>query len=160
MNILPALALAFFLITPAAVARTNGPSHRPYDPPPRIEECMARNIYYEARGASLLGMVAVGHVVLNRTADLRFPSDPCLVIHQREAGRCQFSWTCTAARHRRPPNTPEWRRARAAAYLVLSGEVLDITDNAIYFHSTSVRPGWRHLVQTARIDGHIFYKER
>lgn len=155
------LALIFFHPTPHVANATTSPAAAiAADPSPRVLDCMARNIYYEARGASIAGMVAVGQVVLNRAASLRFPSDPCQVIHQRVNGRCQFSWTCTSARHRQPSDPVEWSRARAAAYIALQPDTPDLTDNALYFHAESARPVWRHLIRTARIDGHIFYKER
>jgi spore germination cell wall hydrolase CwlJ-like protein len=59
--------------------------------------CLAQNIYFEARGEPLLGKIAVGHVVLNRVADKRFPGHVCKVIQQggnRRLHRCQFSWWC------------------------------------------------------------------
>lgn len=163
MNLLLFVLLIFLFFYPhpqPATAATAGTAAILPEPSARILDCMARNIYYEARGASTAGMVAVGQVVLNRAADLRFPSDPCQVIYQRASGRCQFSWTCTASRHRDPADPAEWRRARTAAYIALHPTTPDLTDNALYFHAESVRPGWRHLVRTARIDGHIFYKER
>ncbi len=40
-------------------------------------ECLALNIYHEARGEPDEGKVAVGHVVMNRAADPRF-SGSCL----------------------------------------------------------------------------------
>jgi len=59
--------------------------------------CMALNIYFEARGEPFLGKIAVGHVVLNRIAHSRYPSNACDVIRQggeRRRHRCQFSWWC------------------------------------------------------------------
>ena len=44
--------------------------------------CMAENIYYEAGGESYTGKLAVGHVVLNRKRDHRYPNSICKVIHQ------------------------------------------------------------------------------
>ena len=36
-------------------------------------DCLALNIYFEARGEPKLGQIAVGHVVLNRVVDKRYP---------------------------------------------------------------------------------------
>ena len=44
--------------------------------------CLAQNIYFEARGEPMVGMVAVGHVVLNRAADSHWPRRVCSVIKQ------------------------------------------------------------------------------
>ena len=49
----------------------------------REVQCLAQNIYYEARNEPEEGKVAVGLVTLNRTQDSRFPDSVCGVVHQR-----------------------------------------------------------------------------
>ena len=58
--------------------------------------CLALTIYFEARGESELGQLAVGHVVMNRTRDADFPRTVCGVVQQggEARNRCQFSWWC------------------------------------------------------------------
>ena len=118
--------------------------------------CLTEAIYREAKGQSPAGQLAVGQVILNRANDRRFPSDICEVIYQRDARRCQFSWVC----HPRlpPPHPTEYASAARAAEQVLSN-LPDLTRGAIYFHDTSIS-GWPRLRQTARIDNHIFYRDR
>ena len=80
-------------------------------------KCMAENIYFEGRAEPMIGKIAIGHVVMNRIEDKRFPDTICGVVHQgpvRESwktkkdptlakedriyyprkNRCQFSWWC------------------------------------------------------------------
>jgi len=57
-----------------------------------------------------------------------------------------------------PSNVNEWTEAEHSARLAL-GNTPDLTHGALYFHDTSM-VGWRHLLKTARIDNHIFYKDR
>ena len=71
-------------------------------------ECLALNMYHEARGQGSAGLLAVSSVVLNRVNDKRFPNTICEVIEQgptRESWKkngefypirhkCQFSWWC------------------------------------------------------------------
>ena len=80
-------------------------------------KCMAENIYFEGRAEPMVGKIAIGHVVMNRIEDLRFPDTICGVVKQgpvRESwktkkdpslkdnerkfypikNRCQFSWWC------------------------------------------------------------------
>ena len=80
-------------------------------------KCMAENIYFEGRAEPMIGKIAIGHVVMNRIEDERFPNTICGVVHQgpvRESwktrqhkdlpkekriyypikNRCQFSWWC------------------------------------------------------------------
>lgn len=120
--------------------------------------CMTRAIYWEARGQSLPGQIAVGQVILNRANDRRFPADICDVVFQRNAHTCQFSWVCTPRGHLPPSNVNEWLQAKQSAKLALAN-MPDLTHGALYFHDTSM-VGWRHLKRTTRIDNHIFYKDR
>jgi len=124
----------------------------------RYLNCMTRAIYWEARGQSRAGQIAVGQVILNRANDVRFPADICDVVFQRRGNSCQFSWACTQRRHLPPSNVNDWTQAEQSALLVLANTP-DLTHGALYFHDTSM-VGWRHLKRTTRIDNHIFYKDR
>ena len=125
----------------------------------RRADCLARAIYWETRGASVAGMVAVAQVILNRAADPRWPADPCAVVFQKVGRVCQFSWACTSLRDRMPPDEVAWGEARKVAVAALGG-LPTMVGGALYFHASYVRPGWRHLRRVAAIDGHIFYEER
>src|SRR3546814_7995264 len=50
--------------------------------------CLAGAVYFESRGESLAGQLAVAHVIINRAESGRFPSSYCGVVHQRS----QFSF--------------------------------------------------------------------
>ena len=50
--------------------------------------CLAKNIYHEARGESYLGQVAVAFVTMNRAQE-KFYNDTCKTVYERKA----FSWT-------------------------------------------------------------------
>src|ERR1700685_59090 len=62
-------------------------------------ECLAENVYFEARGEPLEGQYAVAEVTLNRTRSDHFPHTVCGVVHQTRwdpsRGRfvADFSWT-------------------------------------------------------------------
>ena len=47
----------------------------------QAKECMALNLYWEARSEGVEGMTAVGWVVLNRMKDSRYPESVCGVIN-------------------------------------------------------------------------------
>lgn len=55
--------------------------------------CLAKNIYHEARGESMLGQQAVALTTINRANDKRWPATYCGVIYQAY----QFSWTLKRA---------------------------------------------------------------
>lgn len=123
-------------------------------------ECLAKNIYFEARDQSTLGQRAIAWVTLNRVASADYPNTICEVVWQDS----QFSWT-QDGKSDVPKNQEAWSRARALAELVYSRyygshNFPDPTDGAIMFHATYVKPYWRkHFEKTVRIDDHIFYKE-
>jgi hypothetical protein len=58
--------------------------------------CMASAIYFEARGESYRGQVAVGQVVMNRVAHRLYPDTICAVVFQNQSKRnaCQISFAC------------------------------------------------------------------
>ncbi len=122
--------------------------------------CMALNIYFEARGEPFLGKIAVGHVVLNRIANRRYPSNACAVIQQggeRRRYRCQFSWWCDG-RSDQPRNEASWREAIFVAMLIHRGATKDPTGGALWYHADSVDPYWsRQMLRFAKIGRHIFY---
>jgi spore germination cell wall hydrolase CwlJ-like protein len=122
--------------------------------------CMALNIYFEARGEPFLGKIAVGHVVLNRVAHRRYPSNACAVIQQggeRRRYRCQFSWWCDG-RSDQPRNDASWREAIFVAMLIHRGATKDPTGGALWYHADSVDPTWsRQKLRFAKIGRHIFY---
>lgn len=127
--------------------------------------CLALNDYFEARGESLRGRVAVAQVVLNRARDDRFPRDICQVIGQNlsaEQHLCQFSWTCDGLSDD-PTDLDSWRQSLllAVAVLRITNGIDDPTGGALWYHAEHVQPDWAgRLQQTARIGGHWFYTDR
>jgi len=93
--------------------KTEGVANKHY---PEVQ-CLAENIYFEARAESFSGKAAVGNVTRNRVNDSRWPNTYCGVVTEgpvRESWktkqhkdladservyyprkhRCQFSWYC------------------------------------------------------------------
>ncbi len=124
------------------------------------QQCLALNIYFEARGEPLLGKIAVGHVVLNRVANDRFPQQVCRVIRQggaKRLHRCQFSWWCDG-RSDRPRNAKAWSEAMFVAGLIRIGATIDPTSGALWYHAAHVKPDWsRQFNRQSKIGEHIFY---
>lgn len=119
-------------------------------------ECLARNMYFEARGEGEHGQIAVSNVVLNRVKDDSYPSNACNVIHQRWKNTCQFSWVCKPDRIR---NQTLYQNMLDLAENIYIGDIEDVTNGALYFHATSIRPRWAHQKRkTFKIGRHVFYK--
>jgi len=132
----------------------------------QVEEelnCLALNIYHEARNEPDEGQFAVAHVVLNRISDPRFPETACKVIRQggeRVRHRCQFSWWCDG-RSDRPRNLRKWRNIKAMAEAVYWGRSVDPTGGALWYHADYVSPYWgRVFNRTRQIGRHIFYHDQ
>ena len=122
--------------------------------------CIAQNIYFEARGEPLEGKLAVGHVVMNRMADRRFPRKACSVIRQggeRRLHRCQFSWWCDG-RSDTPRKEEAWQESMVLATLLKAGLIPDPTGGALWYHANYVNPDWAtRLNRSRKIGKHIFY---
>ena len=124
-------------------------------------QCMALNIYWEANRSSELDLRAVAHVTFNRASASGFHGSVCDVVTQggeRPLYTCQFQWWCDG-RSYEPTDLAAWRRALGIAERVLSGQDVDPTDGALFFHNSSVTPSWSSDRQpTIRIGDHIFYR--
>lgn len=115
--------------------------------------CLASAIYFEARGESLEGQLAVGRVVVNRAESGRFPSSYCGVVHQPS----QFSFIRGNRMPRAREDSESWRRAVAIARIATEGSWKSPAGGALFFHATRVTPSWR-LTRLARVDNHVFYR--
>jgi hypothetical protein len=81
--------------------------------------CLARNIYFEARGEPVAGQFAVAEVTMNRKASRLFPRTVCEVVYQktwdpiRKREVAAFSWTEFKKMPRRSTTTAIRRSSRA-----------------------------------------------
>ena len=126
-------------------------------------QCLAENIYFEARGEPLDGQYAVAEVTLNRRWAQNFPHTVCEVVHEtrwdpnRRRLVADFSWTELGTLS--PPDGPAWKQAMAVANAVYDDLHPPLVPGALYYHASSVRPEWsrtRHAIAT--IGNHIFYR--
>ena len=130
--------------------------------------CLARNVYYEARGESLQGQKAVALVTLNRVENPMFPNTICGVVNERKVvkgtTKCQFSWRCESHTNPKKAVRQSHESYQAALTAILNYESLTttlVTKDTLFFHAKHVRPFWRKVKQRlAQIDNHIFYEQR
>jgi N-acetylmuramoyl-L-alanine amidase len=116
-------------------------------------DCLARNVYYEARGEPRAGQYAVAEVTMNRKASPRYPKTVCEVVYQKEA----FSWTLLEGLE--PPEGDAWKRARDVAEEVYYHRRPATMHGVTHFHATYVRPDWsKEKQRVARIGRHVFYR--
>lgn len=115
--------------------------------------CLAGAIYFEARGESLEGQLAVGRVVINRAESGRFPTSYCGVVYQR----AQFSFVRGNSMPSISESSKDWRRAVAIARIAVDDSWKSPAKGALFFHAASVSPRWR-LQRLGRVDNHVFYR--
>ncbi|WP_260905437.1 cell wall hydrolase [Chelativorans salis] len=127
-------------------------------------ECLARAIYFEARGESRDGQRAVAHVVLNRVESGFYPNSICGVVYQNDHLRdaCQFSFACDGTPDRiKDPEAYETAEtiakrsfARDGWWRVINSDLARST----HYHADYVKPWWaKKLERTGQIGRHIFY---
>lgn len=126
-------------------------------------ECLAQNVYWEAAGESFEGKVAVAQVTMNRLESGRYGKTICQVVFQRtkvyETVICQFSWTCSAKSRIPPRNHRLFKESEEVAKKVyLENYRLPSMAKAMYFHNTTVRPGW-NKTKVGQIGQHVFYRD-
>jgi len=148
------------------------------------KECLAINLYHEARSESMAGIVSVAMVVINRTKSAKFPNNICDVIKQGNLteswktkrypdipntmrifyptrGECQFSWFCDGQSDT-PLEEESYKRMLDISDKLLEDEFnIDITEGADHYFATwiDVEPKWaKHMIYIGTIDNHKFYK--
>jgi spore germination cell wall hydrolase CwlJ-like protein len=135
-------------------------------------ECLAKNIYFEARNEPFAGQFAVALVTLNRVKDTTFPDTICKVVYQGihtadgfpKRDRCQFSWYCDGASDEVRNlvafnSTQKIANLAMLQYSKLKSEGLDYTEGAIYYHTYEINPRWStSYPKVGRIGDHIFYR--
>ena len=113
-------------------------------------KCLARAVYFEARGEPLEGQLAVAQVILNRVASGRYASTVCGVIDQPG----QFSFA-----HERSPRAGfDWRTAEAIARIAIADRWEPMVPRATSFHAARVSPTWGRMERVSRIGNHVFYR--
>jgi spore germination cell wall hydrolase CwlJ-like protein len=121
--------------------------------------CLARTIYWEARGTDKTAMHAIANVVMNRLGHKDFPNTICGIVKEgREQKACQFSWWCDGLADSAQEKEP-YEDAKEIARKALNRQLTDLTGGALYFRSRGVIPVWsKKYVRTARIGRFEFYK--
>ena len=119
------------------------------------EECLAGAVYFEARGESLSGQLAVAEVVLNRAASGQYPTTLCEVVTQP----WQFSFVNATGRIPEANRSSEaWRDAVAIARISMEKLAGNLDEDVLWYHADYVAPSWgKRLDRVDKIGAHIFY---
>lgn len=115
--------------------------------------CLAGAIYFEAKGESLAGQLAVGKVIIARAQSGRFPTSYCGVVYQPS----QFSFVRGRSMPAINKSGRAWAEAAKIAQIAHEDSWDSPVEGALFFHAARVSPNWR-LKRMARIDNHVFYR--
>lgn len=161
----------FFCISP--VKHVNRPSNYLYYQSNIIDfseiQCLADNIYFEARSEPDLGKYAVAKVTINRVNDPYFPESICDVVQQERRGICQFSWWCDPdLRDKAQKKLIDGKAYQQIKLIALETYLLhdeiDVgLEGATFYHASYINKkkiGVAKLEKTAKIGKHIFYVYR
>ena len=117
--------------------------------------CLATAVYFEARGETADGQLAVARVVMNRAASGKYPTTWCGVVKQPS----QFSFVRHGQFPRIDTASAAWARAQGVARLAMANVVPSVGTDVLWYHANYVSPSWgRRLSQAQRIGAHIFYR--
>jgi spore germination cell wall hydrolase CwlJ-like protein len=119
-------------------------------------QCLTDNIYFEARGEPIIGQAMVGHSVLNRVKDSRWPKSICKVVYQKS----QYSWT--AEKGKPIDDLKTYKMINDLAYTLLenrdSQEASGVT-NYLRCDWREKVDWWKPMVFLGQIGDHCFYRD-
>jgi N-acetylmuramoyl-L-alanine amidase len=119
------------------------------------QHCLATAVYFEARGESLEGQLAVARVVINRAASGKYPASWCAVVKQP----WQFSFVRAGQFPRIDSASDSWRKAQAIARIAVKNAAEVLPTDVLWYHADYVAPSWgRRLTRVNKIGAHIFYR--
>ena len=125
--------------------------------------CLARNVYYEARGEPDKGKRAVAKVTLNRVKSSRFPNTICEAVYEQRWDKRRrryvgaFAWTEFDSVP--SPKSRQWRKAWKAAEAVYQNPESVQLKGALFYHATRIKPRWaKQKKRIKKIGRHIFYR--
>lgn len=131
-------------------------------------ECLALNIYHEARGEHTLGMEIVAQVTINRTTDRVYNGSVCDVVtdirRSKKTGKMvpMFSWTLDGksdVAHNASAYRDAYIMAIEFLFMGRSAPVALATE-LIAYHNASVSPNWHTMEYVLQHNGHIVYRRR
>lgn len=125
------------------------------DPLNEEANCIATAVYFEARGESLEGQLAVARVIMNRAASGRYPASWCATVKQP----WQFSFVRRGQFPTVDTNCEAWRKAQGVTRLAIANVVPSLSNDVLWYHAVYVDPSWGHnLTRAEKIGMHIFYR--
>ncbi len=160
-------------LTVAPKGEVTGPDQRPKTPAERLglnvkertkaEKCLADAVYFESRGETKRGQIAVAQVVMNRVFSGYYPTTVCGVVYQNahRYNACQFTFACDGIKD--VVTEPDmWEQAKQIARDTMDGKLwLADIGKSTHYHAYWVHPWWVGTMRKlSRIGVHTFYRPK
>lgn len=121
-------------------------------------ECLAKAIYWEARGEHVVGKLAVASVVIYRHNSQDFPDTICKVVYQRNKVSKKPEFSPHIIRGSKPTEPEVWDSIQKLSEDIVTGKFrYQLAFTARFFHSTKINPNWKNKTHVATIGGNKFY---
>jgi spore germination cell wall hydrolase CwlJ-like protein len=141
----------------------------PVEPAPIEVRLLAATMWGEARSEGEDGMRAVAHVMVNRIGPRFGETLSTVILSPRQFSvwnrgdpnrRLVMNLVANPEPYTSGENALAWERAQVIAREVLSGQSVDPTGGALFYHTRAVRPRWAPQgVGRQTIGQHIFYAD-
>lgn len=121
------------------------------------QDCLARNVFYEAGVEDYTGKIAVAQVTVNRLKEGRWGDDICKVVYSPS----QFSWTKDKKKRWAKPKGELWKASQIATRDFIKGTRIKHLESSRFYHTDYIkRPAWAKVKQEVhKIGQHIFYAD-
>jgi spore germination cell wall hydrolase CwlJ-like protein len=118
-------------------------------------DCLARNVYFEAKFEPYIGKIAVAQITYNRVKSGRWGNNFCDVVNAKK----QFSWRLFKRMREEVPKGMHWIAATHAATMFTKGVRIEkLKDSDHYFASYIKPPKWsKSMKHITDIGLHKFY---
>ena len=112
--------------------------------------CLALNLYHEARGEPLKGILHVAAVTIKRKNSKHYPNTICGVVYQKH----QFSW----AWDKRSDVPKDMKSFLKMLRIASNIHKYSLNKRIKFYHSKHIKPKWAYNMRIkAHIGNHIFY---
>jgi spore germination cell wall hydrolase CwlJ-like protein len=118
-------------------------------------DCLAKNIYFEAKFEPYIGKIAVAQITYNRVKSGKWGNNFCDVVNAKK----QFSWRLFKRMREEVPKGRHWIAATHAATMFTKGVRIEkLKDSDHYFASYIKPPKWsKSMKHITDIGLHKFY---
>jgi len=126
--------------------------------------CLALNVYFEARNQDTPGQIAVAFVTINRKLNRYFKNDICEVVKQgykKRRGSCAFSWYCDGVSDR-PKDRTAWAYSKKVTKWAVDNYYTQLdyySEKPTHYHADYIKKPWwtKDMKRIVKIGNHIFY---